>query len=376
MKKGSKKVMPQIYQGIDYDFKGYDNSGKEIIVPAEGSKEYYGVRDLVDEAKKIIEDYGFTLAQLFNVSLNKPIGDVYDTSTFADNWGQSNLYRYFADGNGAINMPKTVLLELPQYMYKLGAQLWEPDKRIEFQSKVDTLEFKISDYLFDAGYIFDEKMEEYLSKLNKEQFLQFFQSINVMQLAEDTWCFWLCYSTLNSSMQNQVMEMLSKGDCSTVRNIKRLLDLYSLEKERYIELESSIHTALRKYDSDNIKLLSKFKEIAISYVKHSGDKRTILYRVLEIVKFGIWLSSTDWAVLLTYDALSYEQWPVDELKEIETFILSAMEDRRNWDKRCTIEYVIHSKKRLLQIREHREEAELEEAIAFYEEHNELPTPNG
>ena len=195
MRKDTKKETPKIYKGPDY---AENELGIEVPVP--GSPEYYSVGDIAAEVKKILGDFGFRLADL----LQRGIGEKKSLSFI---WGNKNLYRYFGKGEKRINMPNELLLELPLYMAELGKELPASQKE-SYMYRANELTETIKRYCLENG-IFRDTVEEYLKKQSADKLLRFLKSVYVLELPEDTWCYWLCYSTLNCETQQEAKCTLS-----------------------------------------------------------------------------------------------------------------------------------------------------------------------
>lgn len=196
MRKDTKKETPKIYKGPDY---AENELGIEVPVP--GSPEYYSVGDIAAEVKRILGDFGFRLADL--LSERKKGND----ETFSDIWGKQSLYRYFQEGGKRINMPNDVLLELPLYMEALGKELPVSQKE-SYMYRVNELTETIKRYCLENG-VFRDTVEEYLKKQSADKLLRFLKSVYVLELPEDTWCYWLCYSTLDFATQRKAKCTLS-----------------------------------------------------------------------------------------------------------------------------------------------------------------------
>lgn len=350
MKKGSKKETPQIYKGPDYQT---DDYGVEQVIS--GSKEYYSVQDLTAKAKRILEEYGFKLSDLIGTSSGQ---NFYDSETFGDIWGVSNIYRYFSQNENCIIMPDNILRELPRYMGRLGERLSTQAKKAAFQERVDELGAQIEKYCLENG-LFRTKMTEYLKKQNHETLLRFLKSIYVLQLSEEAWCYWLCYATLNSEKQREAKSVLS-GCTDLLSNYETLFSLYFFNRDDDIAFQHLLLTTEEKYGADEKKLTDALIEIAMTHFQRFSDKPALARRVWDIMNFDISLSPADWSILLTYEHLCDRR----EISRAGEYVLSAMGSGENLQKGCTIELARYFARRFRELKEGREEIELEQFLSF------------
>ncbi len=349
MKKGSKKETVKIYKGPDYQT-GKD--GIEYVVP--GSPEYYSIRDITAEAKKILEEYGFKLKNLFETKWGET--DKVK-ATYAQKYNRGNLYRYFGAGKSSIVMPNDALGDMAIYMRKLGTELKSPADKASYISRVDELEERIKRYLLESGN-FQAKIGDYLKKQDNETLLQFLKSIYVLQLSEETWCYWLCYETLNSGKQREAKSILS-GCTGLLPNYEKLFSLYFFNRKDDIAFQHLILTAEEKHsDNEKEELKEALIEIALSHFKQFSDKVAVARRVWDIMNFDISLSPADWSILLTYEYLCNEQ----ELSKAGKYVLSAMNNVKDLQKGCSLELANYFAQRFREQLEEREESELEQYL--------------
>lgn len=349
MKKGSKKETPKIYKGPDYKA---DECGIEYVVP--GSPEYYSVQDLAAEAKRILEEYGFKLSDLFGTQYGKTDREMM---TYVQKYGKENLYRYFGTGKSSITMPNDALADMVVYMKKLGMRLESPSDKAAFSLRVDELGARIEKYCLENG-LFREKMTEYLKKQKHETLLRFLKSIYVLQLSEEAWCYWLCYTTLNSEKQREAKSVLS-GCIGLLPNYKTLFSLYFFNRDD-IAFQHLVLTAEEKCGADKKKLTDALVEIALAHFQRFSDKIALAWRVWDVMNFDISLSATDWSILLTYEHLCDKR----EISRVGEYVLSAMGNGKNLQKGCTIELARHFARRFREQKEDREESELEQFLSF------------
>ncbi len=345
MKKGSKKETPQIYKGPDYVENEYG-----IEVPVPGSPEYYSVADIVIKTKEILGDFGFRLADLLK---ERKKGAV---QTFADLWGgEQNLYRYFQEGEKRINMPNDVLLELPLYMEVLGQKL-KGSEKTSFICKVQELGEMIKRYCMENG-VFHGTIETYLNKQKAERLLQFLKSAYVLELGEDTWCYWLCYSTLNSENQREAKSILS-GCTGLLPNYDKLFSLYFFNRERDIAFQHLLLTATEKY-KDKKRLQEALIKIALDCFKQAANGAALFRRIKDFMEFGITIEPTDWEILLTHAYLCEGQ----KIDRAEDFVLNAMKDGKNLYTDCSPELAEYFKLRFIKEKEMLEELALEQYLS-------------
>lgn len=353
MKKGSKKETVKIYKGPDYKT---GENGIEYVV--HGSPEYYSVRDITAEAKKILEEYGFKLKNLFDTKWGETDKN---KNTYAQKYNRENLYRYFGAGKSSIVMPNDALGDLAIYMRKLGMELKSPADKAAYISRVDELEERIKRYLLESG-IFQTEMSDYLKKQNTETLLQFLKSIYVLQLSEETWCYWLCYETLNSEKQREAKNVLS--ECTgLLPDYEKLFSLYYFNRKDDIACQHLILTAEEKYSNNETKLKEALIEIALSHFKQFSDKVAVASRVWDIMNFDISLSLVDWSILLTYEYLCEKR----ELSKAGKYVLSAMDNEKELQNGCSLELARYFAQRFRDQVEEREESELEQYLLSDEE---------
>lgn len=347
MKKGSKKKTPQIYKGPDYEV---DENGIERVIPE--SKKYYSVQELTAEAKKILDEYGFKLSNLFSLSLDAEMSSLLD---FCD---KSTLHRYFSNGKDSLTMPDDIIQKIPIYMENLGNQLENPG---EYLSRVFALAKKIERYCFETK-LYTEKMTAYLKEQDNKKLLQFLKSIYALQLSEETWCFWLCYSILNVAKQREAKSVLS-GCTGLIPNYDTLFSLFFYNRKDDLAFQHLILKAEEKYYADGKKLQKELIEIALTHFQSLSDKKAVSKRVQDIMNFDITLSPADWSVLFTYEYLCDKR----EISKAGNFVLSAISDKKNLQERYTTDRVKCYERRFRSQIEEREEIELEQFLLSVEE---------
>lgn len=343
MRKGTKKETPKIYKGPDY---AVDKLG--IFAPVPGSPKYYSIGDLVAEVKKILGDFGFRLADL----LQRSIGEKESLSFV---WGNKNLYRYFGKGEKRINMPNELLLELPLYMEELGKELPASQKE-SYMYRVNELTEMIKRYCLENG-VFRDTVEEYLKKQSADKLLRFLKSIYVLELPEDTWCYWLCYSTLNSGTQREAKNILS-GCTGFFPHYDKLFSLFFYHRKQDIAFQHLLLTATEKY-KDEKSLKKSLIQIALDCFKQATDKAALLCRIQDIVEFDITIEPADWEILLTHAYLCEGKTVV----RAEDFVLAAMKDVKNLHTDCKIEFVEYFRERFIEEKEMLEEFALEQYLS-------------
>ena len=344
MRKGTKKETPKIYKGPDYAEKEFG-----LMAPVPGSPEYYSVGDITARAKQILEEFGFRLADLLN---ERKKGEM---ETFSDIWGDKSLYRYFQEGEKRINMPNEALIELPLYMEALGKRVPASEK-VSFMCKTGQLTEMVEHYCLENG-VFRDTMESYLKKQSAEKLLRFLKSAFVLDLSEDTWCYWLCYSTLNAEAQREAKSTLS-GCTGFLPHYGRLFSLFFYHRERDIAFQHLLLTATEKYQ-DEKRLKEALVEIALECFKQAKDKAALFRRVEDIMALDITIEPTDWEILLTHAYLCERQ----AVERAEDYVLDAMEDRKNLHVDCKIEFADYLKSRLIKEKEKLEEFALEQYLS-------------
>lgn len=344
MRKDTKKETPKIYKGPDY---AENELGIEVPVP--GSPEYYSVGDIAAEVKRILGDFGFRLADL--LSERKKGND----ETFSDIWGKQSLYRYFQEGGKRINMPNDVLLELPLYMEALGKELPVSQKE-SYMYRVNELTEMIKRYCLENG-VFRDTVEEYLKKQSADKLLRFLKSVYVLELPEDTWCYWLCYSTLNFETQRKAKCTLS-GCTGLLPHYDKLFSLYFYYRERDIAFQHLLLTATEKY-KDEQRLSEALIEIALDCFKQFSDKAALFRRVKDFMEFDITIEPEDWKILITHAYLCEEQL----VAKAGDCVLAAMKDGKNLHTDCKIEVAEYFRKRFIQEKETLEELALEQYLS-------------
>lgn len=340
MRKGSKKEVPQVYKGPDYEV---GSDGVEQVVP--GSREYYDIRDLTAEIKRILQTYGFNLYKLCDLVLNTPDFGISEPST---------LYRYFTDRKSACIMPHETLLKLPGCMEKLGKSLEAPPGYFE---KVSALREKISQYCIETK-LCPEEMEKCLKARSNEELRRYLRSIYVMELSEEAWCYWLCYRVLNSEKQKEAASILL-GCTGWLPQYNKLFALYAFNREADIAFQHLILTAEDKYATNDKNLKTAYIEIALNHFKKKSDKVSVYRRTRDIMNFGLTLNHVDWSILLTYDHLCDKQ----EISRAWKFVLSTMENEKNLEKSYTLENANLFRQRLKTQIDEREENELEQYLS-------------
>lgn len=343
MRKDTKKETPKIYKGPDY---AENELGIEVPVP--GSPEYYSVGDIAAEVKKILGDFGFHLADLFQ----RGIGEKKSLSFI---WGNKNLYRYFGKGEKRINMPNELLLELPLYMAELGKELPASQKE-SYMYRANELTETIKRYCLENG-IFRDTVEEYLKKQSADKLLRFLKSVYVLELPEDTWCYWLCYSTLNCETQQEAKCTLS-GCTGLLPHYNKLFSLYFYYRERDIAFQHLLLTATEKY-KDEQRLSEALIEIALDCFKQFSDKAALFRRVKEFMEFDITIEPEDWKILITHAYLCKGEL----VGKAEDCVLAAMKDGKNLHTDCKIEVAEYFRKRFIQEKEMLEEFALEQYLS-------------
>mgnify|MGYP005763157915 CR=1 FL=1 len=343
MRKDTKKETPKIYKGPDY---AENELGIEVPVP--GSPEYYSVGDIAAEVKKILGDFGFRLADL----LQRGIGEKKSLSFI---WGNKNLYRYFGKGEKRINMPNELLLELPLYMAELGKELPASQKE-SYMYRANELTETIKRYCLENG-IFRDTVEEYLKKQSADKLLRFLKSVYVLELPEDTWCYWLCYSTLNCETQQEAKCTLS-GCTGLLPHYNKLFSLYFYYRERDIAFQHLLLTATEKY-KDEQRLSEALIEIALDCFKQFSDKAALFRRVKDFMEFDITIEPEDWKILITHAYLCKGEL----VGKAEDCVLAAMKDGKNLHTDCKIEVAEYFRKRFIQEKEMLEEFALEQYLS-------------
>lgn len=343
MRKDTKKETPKIYKGPDY---AENELGIEVPVP--GSPEYYSVGDIAAEVKKILGDFGFRLADL----LQRGIGEKKSLSFI---WGNKNLYRYFGKGEKRINMPNELLLELPLYMAELGKELPASQKE-SYTYRANELTETIKRYCLENG-IFRDTVEEYLKKQSADKLLRFLKSVYVLELPEDTWCYWLCYSTLNCETQQEAKYTLS-GCTGLLPHYNKLFSLYFYYRERDIAFQHLLLTATEKY-KDEQRLSEALIEIALDCFKQFSDKAALFRRVKDFMEFDITIEPEDWKILITHAYLCKGEL----VGKAEDCVLAAMKDGKNLHTDCKIEVAEYFRKRFIQEKEMLEEFALEQYLS-------------
>lgn len=343
MRKGSKKETVEIYKGPDYKT---GENGIEYVIP--GSPEYYSVRDITAEARKILVEHKFTLSKLFNLPLDTGIdGEQCTLLHFCD---KSTLHRYFSSGKDSLPMPYDMLQKLPSYMEGL-----EDSK--DYLAEVDKLREKIERYCIETKQ-FAEEMRDYLKRQNTGILLQFLKSIYVLQLSEETWCYWLCYEALNSEKQREAKSILS-GCTGLLPNYEKLFSLYFFNRKDDIAFQHLILTAEEKHSNNETKLKEALIEIALSHFGKFPDKVAVASRVWDIMNFGISLSPADWSILLTYEHLCGKR----EISKAGEYVLSVMDSGKHLQKGCSLELASYFTQRFREQVEEREENELEQYLS-------------
>ena len=343
MRKDTKKETPKIYKGPDY---AENELGIEVPVP--GSPEYYSVGDIAAEVKKILGDFGFRLADL----LQRGIGEKKSLSFI---WGNKNLYRYFGKGEKRINMPNELLLELPLYMAELGKELPASQKE-SYMYRANELTETIKRYCLENG-IFRDTVEEYLKKQSADKLLRFLKSVYVLELPEATWCYWLCYSTLNCETQQEAKCTLS-GCTGLLPHYNKLFSLYFYYRERDIAFQHLLLTATEKY-KDEQRLSEALIEIALDCFKQFSDKAALFRRVKDFMEFDITIEPEDWKILITHAYLCKGEL----VGKAEDCVLAAMKDGKNLHTDCKIEVAEYFRKRFIQEKEMLEEFALEQYLS-------------
>lgn len=258
-------------------------------------------------------------------------------------------------------MPNNVLWDIIPYMKKLGGNVNSPYARGCYLSRVDILSERIARYCLENGD-FSEKMSDYLEKQGVEKLLRFLKSIYVLQFSEETWCYWLCYSTLNYESQRNAKAILS-GCTGLLPHYDKLFSLYFYNRDSNIAFQHLILTAEEKYHTDKERLMKALINTALSHFKQYSDKAALVRRVWDIMSFDISLDPADWSVLLTYEHLC----DMREISRAGEYVLSTMSDGKNLQRDCTLELAKYFARRFREQIEEREGIELEQFLSFDEE---------
>lgn len=342
MKKGSKKMRPEIKQPIYYEI-DWGRAGIHYIPLNNGS---FGLSDITDGIKHLLEDHSYKVSDLVKafVSWKEKSGLLVQDVPSED----TSLRRYL---NNKIVMPMDVMIDVFCVLDNLGKQLPE-EESVKYFETLCKLHKMAAQYQWETSY-FNEKLENLLEQLNEldaDDIIRFLRSFELLSLGEETWCFWLCYATLPKEMREETEQILCR--CTTPHTFHRLFSRYHFYAEEAHVLDEKILRARRAAQENQEALKKRLVSMARETFNRVPKTDSALKRICEIINLALHLDSGDWMVLLMYEY-------TEDCKSAIEFVLSAMETPTNYKSKCPEEVVHSFKERLVEQVDRREQAELE-----------------
>ena len=326
MRLGSKKQRTHIRRAITYV------PVKGRYEPSPGSKEYYSVLDLTDEMRKIFKEFGLKRSDLGKINLDP---DGKGGNTIFDRYGSVNLNRYFTDKpKSHIDMPDDLVAIMPNCIRKLGQakQMESTARMVDFENKVAALENRINEYLLQRP-LYDQWLRAYVSKLKTADMKRLFEYLPAVTYREDTWCFWKCYSALTPEAQIIVRQALSECTDTSVECISHLLGLYTLRRQKDIQLQIHIQNTCRIYKKKPSRLRERLFKHMVAYL-NGYDKHLVLRHIADMFQWQITFDRKDWSVLFTYEYLCKPEKEAEQ-RQVEDLILDMLLDPKYLVTNCT-----------------------------------------
>lgn len=186
------------------------------------------------------------------------------------------------------------------------------------------------------------------------------ESIFLIRISEESWCYLLCYFALKSDKRQSVIRKLVESE-RLWPQYSRLLYEMLCYREEDIAFQHKVLSAEEQFRSNPKRLKKAFYELTLEKLRPLPNKLEVLRRVEDIVKWNISLDADECFVLLIYEYLYQEP----ELSATARFLLSIMKNADNIRADCQ-EYAKEVLNRFQQQVQEREDSALDSDFAYDE----------